>query len=384
MAGPIWGLALATKLNAFFIPATLLAFWAIRYAGELGARGDGNGGKGRLVLPGLPIAFFSMIVIGPLVLIALWPWLWYDTVTRFGGYLGFHQHHPYYNIEYFGYTYFEPPFPISYPFVMTLITVPFVTAVLALVGMGDRLLASLRRALPGIGPLPSETLARERSLKGIHLFLAINLLVPILIIAWPSTPIFGGTKHWMPAWPYLAIFAGYGFRAAAGGIVRLMERAPAAMRPAGAGRHVAAAALGALLLVPAAQQTQASHPFGLSHYTMLAGETPGAADLGMCRQFWGFTTGSALDWLNANVPPRGRVFFHDTAWDSFQMYKRDGTLRGDIMWFGQVEGADVSMVHWEQHMSGYEYAIWSSYGRVSPAEVVTHQGVPILPLYKSR
>ena len=27
----------------------------------------------------------------------------------------------------------------------------------------------------------------------------LNLVVPILIIALPNTPIFGGTKHWMPA-----------------------------------------------------------------------------------------------------------------------------------------------------------------------------------------
>jgi hypothetical protein len=104
----------------------------------------------------------------------------------------------------------------------------------------------------------------------------------------------------------------------------------------------------------------------------------------MCRQFWGFTTGSALEWLNKAVAPRGRVFFHDTAWDAFRMYQRDGTLRKDVLWHGQVEGSDVAMVHWEHHMAGYEYAIWTAYDTVSPAEVVTHQGVPILLIYSSQ
>lgn len=378
--GFIWGLALATKLNSFFIPAVLIVFWLILYCTEFRLP---RSSRGRLVLPGMPLAFIAMLVIGPLVLFALWPWLWFDTINRFGGYLGFHKHHPYYNIAYFGTTYFEPPFPFSYPFIMTLITAPFVTSVLALVGMGERLVTSARRLLPALGPLPLETLEGERQMRGMNLFLALNTLIPMLIIAWPSTPIFGGTKHWLPAWPFIALFAGYGFRAAADGICGLLDRAPKFLRTVPGGRHVLAAALGLLLLVPAAQQTEVSHPFGLSHYTMLTGETPGSAEAGMCRQFWGFTTGSALDWLNESVKPRGRVFFHDTAWDSYRMYQRDGSLRSDVMWGGQVEGSDVAMVHWEHHMAGYEYAIWTSFDTVTPAEVVTHQGVPILLVYAS-
>ncbi|MBW2261466.1 MAG: glycosyltransferase family 39 protein [Deltaproteobacteria bacterium] len=383
VTGVLWGLALATKLNAFFIPVVLIVYWLVRYFSEFRLRGGSRGG-GRLALPGVPLALFAMLVIGPLVLYALWPWLWFDTLNRFGGYLGFHKHHPYYNIAYFGVTYFEPPFPISYPFVMTLVTAPFVTMVTAFVGMGERLVTSARRIFPALGPLPLETLERERARRGLNFFLALNMLVPILIIAWPSTPIFGGTKHWLPAWPFIALFAGFGFRAASDGIARLLEKAPGIMRSVKGGRHVAAAALGAVLLVPAAQQTEVSHPFGLSHYTMLVGETPGSADAGMCRQFWGFTTGSALDWLNENVKPRSRVFFHDTAWDSFRMFQRDGSLRGDIHWGGQVEGSDVAMVHWEHHMSGIEYSIWTAYDTVTPSRVVTHQGVPILIIYSSR
>ncbi len=385
VTGLLWGLALATKLNSFFIPVTLLVFWVVLYVREFGLEGHGDApGRGRLRLPGIPVAFVSMVTLGPLVLFAMWPWLWHDTLERFGGYMGFHRHHPYYNIEYLGYTYFEPPFPFSYPFVMTLVTIPLVTTVLALTGMAGRLVTSTRRILGGISPLALETLVHERTQRGITLLLFLNMLVPMLIIAWPSTPIFGGTKHWMPAWPFIALFTGLGFGMAADGVTGLMERAPAWLRAGAGGKRVVAAGLGLLLLAPAAQQTQASHPFGLAHYTMLIGETPGAADAGMCRQFWGYTTGSALGWLNENVPERGRTFFHDTAWDSYNMYKKDGMLRNDILWHGQVEGSDVAMVHWEQHMAGYEYAIWTSYGTVTPAFVVTHQGVPILPIYVSR
>ena len=43
-----------------------------------------------------------MAVLGPLVFLGHWPWLWTDTLARLKGYVGFHMHHSYYNIEYLG------------------------------------------------------------------------------------------------------------------------------------------------------------------------------------------------------------------------------------------------------------------------------------------
>lgn len=382
VTGILWGLALATKLNAFFIPATLLLFYFIRFAKGFYIAGVSHKkpGKGLMGLPPIPFAFFSMLILGPLVFCALWPWLWYETIPRLNNYIGFHMHHPFYNIAYFGATYFQPPFPVSYPFVMTLITIPLTTSVLCVIGIAARLRFSFGRWFGRFWKLDHETREREESLKGLNLFLLLNLLVPIILIALPKTPIFGGTKHWLPAWPFIAIFAGFGFKAAVEGISAFLKRC----REEWGGRTreaILAASMGMLLLAAAGQQTEASHPFGLSHFTLPIGETPGSADAGMCRQFWGFTTGSALDWLNDNVPPGGRVFFHDTAWDSYHMFHRDETLRKDIHWSGGIEGSDVAMVHWEHHMSGYEYAIWTWMGTAAPAHVVSHQGVTILPIY---
>jgi len=135
------------------------------------------------------------------------------------------------------------------------------------------------------------------------------------------------------------------------------------------------------VLAPAAQGTAQSHPFGLSHYNLLAGGVPGSADLGMCRQFWGFTTGSLLPWLNANVPRNGAVFFHDTAWDSYRMFQTDGTLRKDIRWANSPESAAVSLVHHELHMAELEHAMWKAYGTAAPAHVLTHEGVSIITVY---
>ena len=52
-----------------------------------------------------------------------------------------------------------------------------------------------------VGPKPKQ---------GLELLLITSLIFPIALISLPNIPIFGGTKHWMPAMPYLALFAGIG------------------------------------------------------------------------------------------------------------------------------------------------------------------------------
>ena len=104
------------------------------------------------------------------------------------------------------------------------------------------------------------------------------------MLAVPSTPIFGGVKHFMTAMPYLAVLAG--------------DRPGPALLPAlaGACRRRARAcagwrrlALAALVCLPAVVETRRSHPDGLSHYNLLAGGFAGGASLGMNRQFWGYS-----------------------------------------------------------------------------------------------
>ena len=117
------------------------------------------------------------------------------------------------------------------------------------------------------------------------------------------------------------------------GGVAVQSALAAALRTFGA-RSVRGLALGgaalALCALPPLLETRRSHPFGLSHYNVVAGGTPGAADLGLCRQFWGFTTGSLVPWLNRTVTRRGAVQFHDTTHQAVRMLQRDGRLRTDI------------------------------------------------------
>ena len=44
----------------------------------------------------------SVVFLGPLVLVALWPWLWFDTYAHLRAWLTFHLDHVHYNFEYLG------------------------------------------------------------------------------------------------------------------------------------------------------------------------------------------------------------------------------------------------------------------------------------------
>ncbi|MCZ7679128.1 MAG: hypothetical protein M5U28_10410 [Sandaracinaceae bacterium] len=203
-----------------------------------------------------------------------------------------------------------------------------------------------------------------------------SMLAPLVVISMPWTPIFGGTKHWFSAYPFFALFAGIAF-------VSVARAARRALGEGALGKYAARLGAASLLLAPAAVETMHSHPFGLSHYTFAAGGAPGAADHGMNRQFWGFTTRSLVDWFEGRMPAGGTVWICDTTWTAFQMLARDGHLDPRIRATGDLVGADYAIVHHEHHFVEVDYQIWAAWGSVQPAHVLTYDGVPIVSVYEN-
>ena len=414
-AAVLYGLALETKHNAWYLPPALVAHLlaagfpafvrrlrarrssatAPRTAGPptaglptagpppAGLPTEGRPGLfrgfGRWLLRG-PLALALMVSIGPLVFYALWPWIWRDTWARLAWYFEFHWQHVYYNMEFLGRTYFEPPFPLTYAPLMTLATVPLITLVLAACGVVVALAAMVR----GVRTESHVPLAASPSLRAQASLLPDSwsfgvLWAACLVLSYspwllPTTPIFGGTKHWLNAYPFLALFAGWGFAA----LLRVLRDALALGGPL---RLAAPWVLGACTMVGPLAMTWHSHPWGLTAYTPLVGGAPGAATLGLNRSFWGYTTGSVTGYLN-DVAARGaRVFLHDTALDSFRMLQKDRRLRSDLKPWGAVAGSSVALYHHEQHMSRVEHMIWVDYGTTSPSQVATFDGVPMVWVY---
>ena len=365
--GVVFGLTLETKHNAWILPAVFLPH-------ALFVRGRSMARSLRRGLVQIPVNLVAMAVVGPLVFLALWPWMWSDTSARLDEYLKFHLNHEYYNIEYLGRNYFGPPSPPSYAPVMILATVPTITLLLFGVGMFDRCKVAARR-------VHAWFVSRERSRdpRETDLLLALALAAPLAVFFLPKTPIFGGTKHWLPAYPFLVLFAGRGFDILAAALTKAIPDGWSTPK-----RRLAHGALYASVLLAPLAVTAHSHPFGLSTYVPFVGGTAGGADLGLNRQFWGFTTESVGPYLAANAPRGATVFIHDTAWDSWARLLDEGRMRRDLHAVGSPTEAQFSLVQHELHMAEVDHQIWIAYGSPAPAYVLTHDGVPIVSVYKRR
>ncbi len=346
LLGVVFGLLLATKLHSFFLPIALGGHWIER---RLRSRRTG-------LPPPSPRPLLAMAVVGPLVLLLLWPWLWHDAFARFTAYLSYHWHHGSFDFEYLGRNYNAPPFPWHAPLVQLLLTAPVVT--LALAAAGVFLLA--RRPPPG----------DAGSTRSLLLWAGVLPIVPFLS---GGAPLYGETKHWLAVMPFLALAAAFAAERLAKGLAQETRL----------GRVAASSVVLALAFAPAAVETWHSHPYGLSHYNALAGGAPGGADLGMNRQFWGYAVRGTLPWLNRELPRGARVDLHDCSYDAYLLYLRDGELRRDIGHSQRPRNADAALVVHEKHCVGAECGIWQAYGHVRPATVLTKDGVPLVSVYRS-
>ncbi|MBM4361465.1 MAG: glycosyltransferase family 39 protein [Deltaproteobacteria bacterium] len=365
LTGLLYGLELDTKHNAWLLPPALVVHWAVTRVPPL-LRAELAGGRLRP-----PAALFAMALLGPPVFLALWPWLWFDTASRFLGYARFHLHHDYYNMEFLGTTYFRPPMPRAYAWVMTAATVPTIALLLAALG-GLRSLRELpTRARLDAAGAERGALARAFSTRCLWLLCIGTSYAPWLRT---STPIFGGTKHWITAYSFLCLFAAVGFDWVAR---RLAEGLSPRLRRL----RVAELCAAALVVAAPIATTLHSHPFGLSAYVPLFGGQPGGASLGLNRSFWGYTTGSLLPALNERAPSRAAVYLHDTAQDAWDRTSRDGRARKDLRGTLSIVDSRAALYHHEQHMQKVEYQLWMEYGTVAPEAVALFDGVPVAWLY---
>jgi hypothetical protein len=316
-----------------------------------------------------------MATIGPAVFYALWPYIWNDTRPRLEWYVNFHVNHEYYNIEFLGKNYFGPPSPMGYLPFLVVATVPAVTILLFFVGAFDRIAAGFARLRVWLGARGLTPEAFDPQETDVLIALAMGVAMGPFFL--PKTPIFGGTKHWMPAYPMMALLAGRGFEV----VIASMRRALPGLQ----GRRYALAVAGlvASVVVGPLAITAHAHPFGLSAYVPLVGGTAGGADLGLNRSFWGYTTlDAAQEYLDPQAPRGASVFISDTTWDAWARMQEDGGVRRDLRAAGSPSDAQLSLVQHELHMNEVDYSIWAAYRTTSPVHVVAHDGVPMVSIYK--
>jgi hypothetical protein len=266
---------------------------------------------------------------------------------------------------------------------MTAITVPLPVLVLFMMGA---LLAAISGLLlirshwRGAAPqewtnVPLQSRDGDPSAWGALLLLG-NACFPFALWLPSTTPIFGGTKHWMNALPFLCILAAWALEEAltrGARVLHLMQRLPPA----------AYMALGtAFSVLPGFVISARVHPYGLASYNELVGFARGAANIGFQRTFWGHEPRLVLPEINARTPPHGQIHFGDTNYDSWQMYVRDQLLRQDIEYSKSVQGSAVASVQPQGELQGEFKEQWmevmNAWNTQQPDIVVHVEGVPLL------
>ncbi len=379
--GVFWGLALATKLNAFFIPIVFVLHWLWATWRQWGV-GRAESGEWVVRWPQMPWALVAMAGLGPLIFYLHWPYIWFDTFARVKWYMMFHLKHVHYFARYFGENLIRPPFPISFPFGMTVVTVP--ATILAASALGAGAYWSERGGKTRLG----QTIAALRHKKlptaleghrATGMLLMLNFLVPILIIAQPHTPVFGGTKHWIPSMPFMAMIAGFGAVVAWERAVTWWERAD--RRMPGAARIALSFVVALAILLPAAGELHKSHPQGIAYYNELIGSYQGAADQGMLRQFWGYASRQTLPWVNEHAPKGSRIDPQNTTGWAWQELAREDLVRKDLKQ-GQRPGADYVLFEQQKAFHYIRHEMWRQYGVRAPSYVHEVDGVPLISVYE--
>ncbi len=288
-------------------------------------------------------------VLGPITFFIVWPWLYHHTWERLAEFLARHLNPPAWQTIYFGKMITNPPpYPSSYPFVMWAFTIPLPVLILFVAGLayGIYVWITARREYKD-APMPvvnSESKLRlwQLSMHGRYYFLFVNVLIPPLVIALPSTPIYGGTKHFMHALPFFVIIAASVF-------VWAVHTLLAKFRPMI--QHVVLAILAMVVLVPSIIGLVLSHPYELGYYNSVMGGPIAAPEVGMQQSFWAYQTRNILPWVNENTPPNGSLAFNNLPWECWDMYRRDGAIRKDIRLAPNTDSAHFYITNlWQMYL----------------------------------
>ncbi len=180
-------------------------------------------------------------------------------------------------------------------------------------------------------------------------------------------------KHWFPSMPFLALLAGQSVVRASEAIAARGRR----LRP-----EAVQLGLSALLCASPLVATARVFPYGTSAYAELAGGIPGAASLGMQRQFWSTNVTGVLPWLNANAPQGARLWLHEVTYRSFLDYQRNGMLRSDLRAVGSPAEADFAIYQYHQEFREQEFDIWQAFGTQSPVTGLYVDETPQIVVYR--
>jgi 4-amino-4-deoxy-L-arabinose transferase-like glycosyltransferase len=352
LLGGAFGIALGTKINAFVMLPTLLGAWTILFRRRLSM-------IARLAM---------MVLVGLIIWLFLWPWLYHDTLQRAASYFDF-MTVKHYEIEQYYHGHWLSPPPWHFPFLMTLMVVPLTLTILAAVGT-IRILV-------------------DRPKDQLGWLLIGGSLIPILILASGTTQVFDNDRLLMPSFPFIAALAGIGFFE----ILRRVRELAIIKTSRTLARLTIPGLLG-MVFLPHLLITSGLYPHLLSYYSETIGGLSGAKLLKMETTYWAETYASALPYLNSFAPAGSRIWVE--ANDVMLYYQKQGQLRSDLrvvsdkkvtvirgaqVFQATLEQADLIVIEYRE--SGFTNQILDLVRTQTPDYVLSNKNVPLLAIFSS-
>lgn len=264
-AGALWGVALGTKANALFLPLVPLGL------AVLGGLPDAwRGRRARLLLTCLGAG-----LLGVVVMVAVWPYLWADPIGRLAENLRF-------VVLRKGTTRPESFAPVLQAIVLT--TPPAFLALFA----------------AGLAPAVKLALRGRRD----ALLLLVWIAAVLARYLAPQAVNYDGVRHFLELFPAMAAIAGLGAAWLAKQLAQFLAAPARRVFAAASPRRLRAGFL-VLMLLPGLWALLRAHPFQIAYWNVFAGGYAGAraAGLPQAGDYWGASYRLGLRWLNDNAPP---------------------------------------------------------------------------------
>ena len=342
--GVLWGLALATKVNAAFA-LPVLGVWWLCCSRQLYL-------FGRLSL---------MAVVAPVVFVAVWPWLWVDTNDRLVDYLRWltvdHWQIPQW---FLGQSMLPPPW--YFGIVIVLMVTPLAFLILGVLGVRWQ----------------------QRDERSYVLLALIAAAMPLVAVM-RSSVVYDNERLVMPFFVAWAIVAAHGVMQ----VTLWVSRGHPTRQ-----RYLWLVVL-ALSVAPAVMQVRMLWPHLLSYYSESIGALPGAARLQMDHTYWNESYLSAMQYIDEHAPLNARVWVEPWSLDVPHTYQRAQITRPDVQ-FGSDAGGSIWGMRVGQFapfeadyvVVTYRFAGWTPAvealvaGNNLPVYTITRQGVTLLEVYR--
>ncbi len=273
-AAVMWGIALAAKANAVFLPLIIVPYLIC----EVIYRRDQ---EKRLPSRAMMMALLISPMIAFLTMLALWPYLVMDF--------------PHHLKLYFAYLKWrggsgDESWNVL-PLLHALATMPLSVMAILIIGIA----AMVRQT------------RHARAMMPLSLLILLWLIVPVLRVSLPRAVDFDGIRHWLEFVPAVAILAGVGGSKVLHRLTRRVRTIWYRLWQSNWrwSRPLTNFALICIYFLPLMLWNYHHHPHQIAYFNRLVGKLPGAQSMNLpeATDYWGSSYRQGMRWINHHAPP---------------------------------------------------------------------------------